>query len=363
MKVKKLGVVMMDYVFIMKFLGVAASAVLVLSLILFLVHLLFKWKNYKGVHKQLAMILITIFGVIAIVLLLPIKESLRGQILSLLGIIISATLALSSTTLIGNALAGVMIRGINSFRIGDFVQVDEHFGRVSEKGLLHVEIQTEDRNLVTLPNFLLVTKSVKVFHYSGTMVMAEVSLGYDVSRSEVKKLLVQAAERAELKDPFVYIIQLGDFSVLYRVSGLLEEVKHVLSAKSRLHEEMLDTLHSAGVEIVSPNFMNTRTVGDTKFIPVRQKLEKEPEEEVNPEKTVFDKADQAEKLETVKKKLGEIQAEIKETKGKVKSSAGQEEKQALEEDLRQLEIYEESINQKRERMEQEIQGPRTDGDK
>jgi len=36
--------------------------------------------------------------------------------------------------------------------------VGDYFGRVTERGLFHVEIQTEDRDLATLPNMFLVSQ-------------------------------------------------------------------------------------------------------------------------------------------------------------------------------------------------------------
>jgi small-conductance mechanosensitive channel len=304
------------------------------------------------------MIGITLLGIISIILVLPISESLRGHILSLLGIILSAALALSSTTLIGNALAGVMIRGISNFQIGDFVEVDEHFGRVSEMGLFHIEVQTEDRNLVTLPNLSLVTKSVKVFYHTGTIVMAEISLGYDVPRSDVKRLLIEAAEKAELTEPFVYILKLGDFSISYRVTGLLKEVKHFITARSRLHEEILDVIHNASIEIVSPNFMNTRTVNDIRFIPSKQESEIETSQEATPEETVFHKAEKAQELEKAKMKLVDIENKIKEAKEKLKTATGEKEREAIEEDIAQLEIYSIGIKVKIEKMQEKIEEKR-----
>ena len=48
----------------------------------------------------------------------------------------------------------------------------------------------------------------------------------------------------------------------------MTEVKQLLSKRSQLREGILDELHGAGIEIVSPNFMNTRQIPEGKvFIP------------------------------------------------------------------------------------------------
>ena len=62
------------------------------------------------------------------------------------------------------------LRAVRNFRMGDFIRVAEHFGRVSERGLFHTEIQTENRDLTTLPNLFLVTHPVTTIRTSGTIV-------------------------------------------------------------------------------------------------------------------------------------------------------------------------------------------------
>lgn len=134
---------------------------------------------------QMIMLALTLAGLLTIVIALPIDETLRGQLLSLIGILLSAAIALSSTTFIGNIMAGIMLKAVGHARPGDFITVNDLTGRITEMGLLHTEIQTEFRDLVTLPNLYMVTHPLQVVRSSGTIITAEVSLGYDVPNSEV----------------------------------------------------------------------------------------------------------------------------------------------------------------------------------
>jgi small-conductance mechanosensitive channel len=263
--------------------------------------------------RQIATLLLSLFGLVAVILLMPITDSARGQLLSLLGILLSAAIALSSTTFLGNIMAGMMLRSIRNFKAGDFIHVEGNFGRVSDQGLFHVEIQGEDRNLTSMPNLLLVTNPVQVYRSTGSVISTEVSLGYDVPRRKVEALLLKAAEDAELKEPFVQVLALDDFSVNYRVAGLLEEVKHLISSRSILRQKVLDRLHEGDIEIVSPTFMNTRAVGEKRFIPseeIAEVTDKPVSELLEPEKLMFDKADQAESLEKLKETYHALANEI-----------------------------------------------------
>ena len=308
--------------------SVMAVAGLILVLILFRIYMEKRAKATTGRRwrSQLVVMFLSLAGILVVIMLLP-DDKLRGQLLSLFGILLSAAIALSSTTLLGNVMAGFMLRVVRPFKPGDFIRVAEHFGRVSEQGLFHVEIQTEDRDLTTLPNLFLVTNPVKVIRSSGTFVSAEVSLGYDLPHGKVESLLIAAAESAKLQDPFVQIIRLGDFAVTYRVAGLLDDVKQLISYRSRLKAMMLDKLHEGGIEIVSPTFMNTRMVAERqRFVPPTEEKEgkEEPAAASAPEKILFDKADEAESVEklrqgqeALKRKLEQLKENQEKTENKV----------------------------------------------
>lgn len=313
-------------------------------------------------RRQFILLCMGVLSIILVIITLPISDTMRGQILSLIGILLSAMIALSSTTFVGNIMAGIMLTNLRSFRIGDFVQIGEHFGRVSERGLLHVEIQTEDRDLTTLPNLFLVTQPVKVVHAEGTIVSAVVSLGYDVPRQKIESALIEAAEHSELSDPFVQIVELGDFSVVYRVAGMLPEPKQLISARSRLRAKVLDHLHQANIEIVSPNFMNTRAVDPAKvFIPeVMQRPAKIITSDASPapEKILFDKADDAESTERLTMRVLELDKEIRELEKQAKSSKGDGERESFQQQIAKLERSRERYQAMvAERTASEEQGP------
>lgn len=267
--------------------------------------------------RQIAMGLLTFAAIVILILVGTTREQndTQGQLLELLGLIVTAVIALASTTFVANAMAGILLRSVRSFRPGDFVRVADDFGRVTERGLFHTEIQTEDRDLVTLPNLTLVSNPVRVVRSSGTIVSAVVSLGYDIPRRELEPLLIEAAETAELEDPFVQVLDLGDFSVSYRIAGFLKEVKQVVTVRSQLRKRILDTLHENGIEIASPTIMNQRPVGaDTLFIPKRS-VAPEPEppnDQPAPEEMMFDKAESAERLAALEQEQETLLAGIKE---------------------------------------------------
>lgn len=324
------------------------TAIVVVVAALFAAHRLFEKRvtasRQRGFQHQVTILVLTFLGLLLIIVVSPLSDAQKGQLLSLIGILLSAAIALSSTTFLGNVMAGIMLRVTRGFRIGDFVRVGDHFGRVSERGLFHTEIQTEDRDLMTLPNLYLVTHPVKVIRASGTIVSAEVSLGYDLSHKEIESLLCEAGKAAGLEEPFVHIMQLGDFSVTYRVSGLLAEVKQVISARSRLRQMILDRLHAGGVEIVSPSFMNTRAIAEGhRFIPRAARAAAAAEPEVSAEALAFDKAEEAESTEKLRERHEEVIGRLAECEKQLKEARTDEEKERLGKQIEQLKVVRDRI--------------------
>lgn len=274
--------------------------------------------------RQIAMLVLTVAAIIAAVLALPISDTTRGQLLGLLGLVLTGVIAFSSTTFVANAMAGLMLRSVKSFRPGDFIRIGDQFGRVTERGLFHTEIQTEDRDLTTLPNLYLVSHPVTVVRSSGTIISSTVSLGYDNPRQRIEALLVEAAETVGLQEPFVQILELGDFSVTYRAAGFLSDVRQQLTVRSNLRKSMFDTLHDAGIEIVSPAFMNQRPLPPQAKVlppePLPGTAPTEPPPAPAPEALIFDKAEAAERMERLRVERATLANAVKELETRLKTA-------------------------------------------
>jgi len=272
--------------------------------------------NERKFPRQIILLGLTIAGLLTIVFALPVSESSRNQLIGLIGLLISGIIAFSSTSIVSNLMAGILLRITKPFRTGDFIRVANHFGRVTERGLFDTEIQTETRELIALPNTFLITNAVTTIRTSGTIISATVSLGYDAHHSQVQSSLIKAAEKCGLEEPFVHILELGNFFVTYRISGLLTEVKRLITARSNLYQSILDTLHDQNIEIMSPSIMNQRRIPDDKKVIPIIAIEQTPEEKVNAEEIAFDKAETAEIADKAKqdviKEIEELEATMNE---------------------------------------------------
>ena len=276
----------------------------------------------ENITKKTISFLIVLFGALSFILALPIDGSLKGQILSFLAIVISAGIALSSTTVLGNLMAGLMNNAMKRFRNGDLIKIENMHGRVTKTSTFHTEIQLEDSNFMTIPNLYIASYPVKLIRKANTVVSTNVSLGYDVARVKIENALKEAAIATGLTDPYVYITSLGDFSVVYRIHGFLEDSSKYFSTSSMLNAMVMDVLHAKEIEIVSPSFMNQRKVEGQVFIPKISREKIVPSNESSPEELIFDEAIKSEKIELKKDYLVELEKKKTELTEKIKVTEG-----------------------------------------
>lgn len=310
-------------------------------------------------RRQIASSLIVLAGIFAFVVSLPIAREIRSQILSVLGVLLSAVVALSSTSFVGNAMAGLMLRIVRGYRPGDFVQVGEVFGRVSDQGLFHTEIQTISRDLVTVPNLYMTRHPLHVTRSAGTFVSAKLSLGYDVPHEDAERLLIAAAEACELGEPFVMVNEILDHAIEYEIFGLLEDTKYLLTSRSALRKAVLDAFHGAGIEVLSPQFVTRRELDSSERIapkpataeeavgepagqsPGEQSEQASPDRsgeastgvgrtgQTSAEELAFDKAEEAESIERLKSLQDRLIRERDELQSQLKEAEDREEKDGL----------------------------------
>lgn len=295
-------------------------------------------ENEQLFSRQLMMLGLTLVALLITVLNLPINENSRNQLIGLFGLLLSGVFAFSSTTVVANLFAGLVIRFNKPFEIGDFIRVGEHFGRVVERGLFDTEIQSEKRNLISIPNTYLITHPIATTQRSGAIVSVSLSLGYEIHHLQVERLMIDAARQSGLEDPFVHIIELGDYSVTYQISGVLEDVKALITGRSKLYRFVLDVLHDNKIEIVSPAFMAQRRIPENQRI-IPPPITHSPSDSAPiAEEIMFDKAERADQFEEEKQALHAaiktLEEQLKESGGEVRENI----RRAIEDNQKRLAI-------------------------
>ena len=106
---------------------------------------------------------------------------------------------------------------------------------------------------------------------------------------------------------------------------MLKEINNLIDKRRDLRARTMDALHEAGIEIVSPNFMNTRALTKNQTF-IAKDVKKPVVATTSTDSMVFDKAEKAESVSNLKEKLAEIETRINDSdakKAKPSSEQGQ----------------------------------------
>lgn len=170
-------------------------------------------------------------------------------------------IGLGAQDLIKNIIAGIVILFDRPFRVGDMVQVGEHYGEVLTIGLRSTRIRTFDDSEVTLPNSSVLGQAISNSN-SGALdelVVAEFHLPASVDVQQAKQLAWEAAACSPyvyLKKPVNVLIEdVFDYTFLTRfkvkayvldiryerlfASDVLERIKQEIIARGLLTDQQL----------------------------------------------------------------------------------------------------------------------------
>lgn len=141
-----------------------------------------------------------------VLLIVSVVAILGVPMASLVAVIASAGVAigLALQGALSNLAGGVMILIFRPFRLGDFVEVDDYSGTVTDIGIFYTVLTTVDNKVVTVPNGTVMGDSIVNYSVKDTRRVDLVfSAAYGTDPEKVKKILLAEADRHELvlKDP------------------------------------------------------------------------------------------------------------------------------------------------------------------
>ena len=204
--------------------------------------------------------------VLALVVAFPYLPGAKSPAFQGISIFLGLLLSLGSSSAVANALAGIILTYMRSFLVGDWVQIGDTIGEVTEKTLLVTRVLTPKAEIITIPNATVMSGSVKNYSVeakkSGVIFHTNVTIGYDAPWRTVHRLLIDAAAATphvlRKPDPFVLQNRLDDFYVSYELNAYTGAPSQMLNIYSDLHQNIQDKFNEAGVEICSPHFSSLR---------------------------------------------------------------------------------------------------------
>ena len=185
-------------------------------------------------------------------------------------VFVGALVTFGSSGFIGNLLAGVLLTYTRAFKVGDVVQIEGVFGKVTEKTLLVTRLLTAGHEHVAIPNSKVVADAVTNYSShglgNGVAVSVEATIGYDVDWRTVHKLLLEGATRTEqiATDPAPRVLEqsFGNYSVAYQLRAWTKNSDGIFETRAALRRNVLDAFADAGVEIMTPTILSHRDASE-----------------------------------------------------------------------------------------------------
>lgn len=162
---------------------------------------------------------------------------------------------------LGNFASGILILTLKPYKIGDWIQIDDKFGKVEEIGIFSTDVLTPGNKILVVPNSLVTDTVVTNFSEKGKIRLElSVTMPYDESFPKVKQIIIDAllALPKVLKDPLpeVGIENFDSHSVQLLVRPYVKpadfwEVTFEAhrAIKATFHDHAIKVAYSEGVEM------------------------------------------------------------------------------------------------------------------
>jgi len=212
--------------------------------------------------RRLCSIVIWLF---AVVMAYPYLPGAQTEAFKGLSVLLGLMVSLGSTSVIGQALSGLILTYTRTIRPGEYVRVAEHEGTVTAMGAFTTRIRTGLGEELILPNSVITANVTKNYSRAvkgaGYIVDTTVTIGYDTPWRQIEAMLIEAARRTPgvLADPSPRVFQtaLSDFYPEYRL--VAQAIPSTASSRAEvlttLHANIQDVFNEHGVQIMSPHYM------------------------------------------------------------------------------------------------------------
>ena len=209
--------------------------------------------------RQIVTVVLWIFALVVSYPYLPGSntDAFRG-----VSVFVGLVLSIGSTGVVSQAMNGLILMYSGALRAGEYVKVGDVEGTVMHLGMLSTRIHTLTREMVTVPNSVMVAKETtnysRLSNEAGVAINTTLTLGYDIPWRQVQAILELAAQRTEgirkAPEPFVLQTALSDFYVAYKLIAFVEDPRSRPRILSELHTHILDLCNEHGIQILSPHY-------------------------------------------------------------------------------------------------------------
>jgi small-conductance mechanosensitive channel len=246
---------------------VIIKAGLILLAFLYGSRLLQSYLDYKiypkiGVDQGLGYALNTLFKYLMLAFGFLIALRIVGLDLRILFVFAGAIgigIGLGLQNMAANVISGFTIIFGRKIRKGDWIQVENTIGRVTDIYLRATMVRTRDNIEYLVPNSNLISNTVVNYSLSSPMILIDIPVGvsYNSDPEEVRRILIEIAEKEPLvskhNPPEVRFVEFADNSLNFKLYIWIDVgLTPMLKVRSALNFAIFREFKKAGIEIPFP---------------------------------------------------------------------------------------------------------------
>lgn len=175
-----------------------------------------------------------------------------GALLASLGIV-GVTIGFAARDSLSNFISGIIIFIDRPFVLGDLVEIDDKYGRVSEITLRSTRVVTSDGRMLAVPNTEIVNKTVASYtNFPSLRLDIAVTIAVDEDIEKARRTLLMLVDDPEyLNDPAPRVIvkALNDYNIALELQAWLKDERQHVEKRFELREKVFKALNKAGVEM------------------------------------------------------------------------------------------------------------------
>ena len=176
-----------------------------------------------------------------------------GGLLASLGIV-GVTIGFAARDSLSNFISGIIIFIDRPFVLGDLVEIDDKYGRVSEITLRSTRVVTSDGRMLAVPNTEIVNKTVASYtNFPNLRLDIPITIAVDEDIEKARQILLGLTkdDPEYLNDPAprVIVTALNDYNVVIELQAWLKDERQHVEKRFELREKAFNALNKAGVQM------------------------------------------------------------------------------------------------------------------
>ena len=176
-----------------------------------------------------------------------------GALLASLGIV-GVTIGFAARDSLSNFISGIIIFIDRPFVLGDLVEIDDKYGRVSEITLRSTRVVTSDGRMLAVPNTEIVNKTVASYtNFPNLRLDIPVTIDVNEDIENARQILLELVDGDPeyLKEPAprVSVTALNDYNIEIELQAWLKDERQHVEKRFELREKAFNALTRAGVNM------------------------------------------------------------------------------------------------------------------